>query len=50
MVHCLLRIREEIKKLASGHISHDAVSRLGKMGEKAIFLKKIGESPDGRAV
>src|SRR5215207_5116951 len=45
MVHCLLRIREEIKKLASGHISHDAASRLGKMAENAIFLKFFSPEP-----
>jgi hypothetical protein len=44
------KFREEIKKLASGHISHSAASRLAKMAEKAIFLKILGETAANRAV
>jgi hypothetical protein len=40
VVHYLLKIREEIKKLASGHISHRTALRLEKMALFAIFLKK----------
>jgi hypothetical protein len=45
MVPCLLQIREEIKKLASGHISHDAASRLDKMALSAFFLKNFKLKP-----
>ncbi|HEX7955680.1 MAG TPA: hypothetical protein VF508_01990, partial [Pyrinomonadaceae bacterium] len=46
VVHCLLQIREEIKKLASGHISHRAALRLGKKPLFANFLEK--KAGDGR--
>jgi hypothetical protein len=46
----LLKIREEIKKLASGHISHRTALRLEKMPLFANFLKKSVEidRPDAR--
>jgi hypothetical protein len=46
----LLKIREEIKKLASGHISHTTALRLEKMPLFANFLKKTVEidRPDAR--
>jgi hypothetical protein len=40
----LLKIREEIKKLASGHISHRTALRLEKMPLFANFLKKLVET------
>jgi hypothetical protein len=40
-MHYLLKIREEIKKLASGHISHSAALRLGK---SALFLRFFEKS------
>jgi hypothetical protein len=40
----LLKIREEIKKLASGHISHRAALRLEKMPLFANFQKIIAET------
>jgi hypothetical protein len=46
----LLKIREEIKKLASGHISHRTALRLEKMPLFANFQKKTVENglPDVR--
>jgi hypothetical protein len=43
-VLCLLKIREEIEKLASGHISHTAALRLEKMALFGNFLKKTVEN------
>jgi hypothetical protein len=43
-MHYLLKIREEIKKLASGHISHSAALRLGKIGFFCDFSKKVVEN------
>jgi hypothetical protein len=50
VVPYLLKIREEIKKLATGHISHTAALRLEKMPLFANFLKKSVENdrPDAR--
>jgi hypothetical protein len=45
VVPYLLKIREEIKKLASGHISHRTALRLKKMPLFAIFLKKVASMP-----
>jgi hypothetical protein len=39
MVQYLLKIREEIKKLASGHISHATALRLEKMALFSLFPK-----------
>jgi hypothetical protein len=44
VVPYLLKIREEIEKLASGHISHTAALRLEKMPLFANFLKKSVEN------
>jgi hypothetical protein len=43
VVPYLLKIREEIEKLASGHISHTAALRLEKKPLFANFLKKSVE-------
>jgi hypothetical protein len=49
MVQYLLKIREEIKKLASGHISHRTALRLEKMALFSLFPKyfwfKVGRIP-----
>jgi hypothetical protein len=39
MVQYLLKIREEIKKLASGHISHSTALRLEKSALFSLFPK-----------
>jgi hypothetical protein len=39
MVQYLLKVREEIKKLASGHISHRTALRLEKMALFSLFPK-----------
>jgi hypothetical protein len=47
-MHYLLKIREEIKKLASGHISHRAALRLEKSALFCDFSKKVVENAPSR--